>query len=92
MIDMILNIIFWICTSITFGCLLFAIGFLVKIHNLKLRGYEETYQALADGMLGEVKDPIEMTFISIENKMYHIGAWEAYCDFRSIFNDDDGEY
>jgi hypothetical protein len=89
---MILEIIFWVCTSITFGCLLFAIGFLVKIHNWKMRGYNETYQALANGRLGEVKDPIEMTFNSIENKMYHIGAYEAYRDFRNIFNDDDGEY
>lgn len=89
---MILEIIFWVCTSITFGCLLFAIGFLVKVHNWKMRGYNETYQALANGRLGEVKDPIEMTFNSIENKMYHIGAYEAYRDFRNIFNDDDGEY
>ena len=89
---MILEIIFWVCTSITFGCLLFAIGFLVKIHNWKMRGYNETYQALANGRLNEVKDPIEMTFNSIENKMYHIGAYEAYRDFRNIFNDDDGEY
>ena len=89
---MILEIIFWVCTSITFGCLLFAIGFLVKVHNWKMRGYNETYQALANGRLNEVKDPIEMTFNSIENKMYHIGAYEAYRDFRSMFNDDDGEY
>ena len=89
---MILEIIFWVCTSITFGCLLFAIGFLVKIHNWKMRGYNETYKALANGRLGEVKDPIEMKFNSIENKMYHIGAYEAYRDFRNIFNDDDGEY
>jgi hypothetical protein len=89
---MILEIIFWVCTSITFGCLLFAIGFLVKIHNWKMRGYNETYQALANGRLREVKDPIEMKFNSIENKMYHIGAYEAYRDFRNIFNDDDGEY
>lgn len=89
---MILEIIFWVCTSITFGCLLFAIGFLVKVHNWKMRGYNETYQALANGRFGEVKDPIEMTFNSIENKMYHIGAYEAYRDFRSMFNDDDGEY
>ena len=89
---MILEIIFWVCTSITFGCLLFAIGFLVKIHNWKMRGYNETYQSLANGRLGEVKDPIEMTFNNIENKMYHIGAYEAYRDFRNIFNDDDGEY
>ena len=89
---MIFEIIFWVCTSITFGCLLFAIGFLVKIHNWKMRGYNETYQALANGRLGEVKDPIEMKFNNIENKMYHIGAYEAYRDFRNIFNDDDGEY
>ena len=89
---MILEIIFWVCTSITFGCLLFAIGFLVKIHNWKMRGYNETYQELTNGRLGEVKDPIEMTFNSIENKMYHIGAYEAYRDFRNMFNDDDGEY
>ena len=89
---MILKIIFWVCTSITFGCLLFAIGFLVKIHNWKMRGYNETYQALSNGRLGEVKDPIEITFNNTENKMYHIGAYEAYRDFRSMFNDDDGEY
>lgn len=89
---MILEIIFWVCTSITFGCLLFAIGFLIKIHNWKMRGYNETYQALANGKLGEVKDPIEMKFNNIENKMYHIGAYEAYRDFRNTFNDDDGEY
>lgn len=89
---MILKIIFWVCTAITFSCLIFSIAFLIKIHNWKVRGYKETYQALANGKLGEVKDPIEMTFKSIENKMYHIGAYEAYCDFRSIFNDDDGEY
>lgn len=89
---MILEIIFWVCISITFGCLLFAIGFLVKVHNWKMRGYNETYQALANGRLREVKDPIEMKFNSIENKMYHIGAYEAYRDFRNIFNDDDGEY
>ena len=57
-----------------------------------MQGYNETHQALMNGRLGEVKDPIEMTFNSIENKMYHIGAYEAYRDFRSIFNDDDGEY
>lgn len=89
---MILKIIFWVCTSITFSCLIFAIGFLVKIHNWKMRGYNETYQALANGRLGEVKDPIEMKFNNIENKMYHIGAYEAYRDFKNIFNDDDGEY
>ena len=87
MIDTILIIIFWICTAITFSCLVFSIVFLIKIHNWKMRGYDETYQALSNGRLGEVKDPIEMTFNSIENRMYHIGAWEAYCDFRSMFNE-----
>ena len=57
-----------------------------------MRGYEETYQELMYGSLEEVKDPIEMTFNNTENKMYHIGAYEAYRDFRSMFNDDDGEY
>lgn len=89
---MILEIIFWVCTTITFSGLIFSIVFLIKIHNWKMRGYNETYQALANGRLGEVKDPIEMTFNSIENKMYHIGAYEAYRDFRNMFNDDDGEY
>lgn len=89
---MILKIIFWICTTITCSCLLFSIGFLIKIHNWKMRGYNETYQELSRGRLDEVKDPIEMTFNNIENKMYHIGAYEAYCDFRSMFNEDDGEY
>lgn len=86
MIDTILMIVFWIFTAITFSCLVFSIAFLIKIHNWKMRGYNETYQALLNGTLGEVKDPVEMTFNSIENRMYHIGAWEAYCDFRSIFN------
>lgn len=89
---MILKIIFWVCTVITFSCLIFSIAFLIKIHNWKMRGYNETYQELANGRLVEVKDPIEMTFNNTENKMYHIGAYEAYRDFRSIFNDDDGEY
>lgn len=89
---MVLKIIFWVCTSFTFGFLIFSIGFLIKIHNWKMCGYNETYQALANGKLWEVKDPNEMTFNNAENKMYHIGAYEAYCDFRSIFNDDDGEY
>lgn len=74
------------------GLLLFIINFLVKMHNWKMRGYNETYQALSNGRLGEVKDLIEMKFNSIENRMYHVGAYEAYRDFRSIFNDDDGEY
>ena len=74
------------------GLLLFIINFLVKMHNWKMRGYNETYQALSNGRLDEVKDPLEMKFSCIENRMYHIGAWEAYRDFRSIFNDDDGEY
>ena len=89
---MILKIIFWVCTSITFSCLIFSIAFLIKIHNWKVRGYKETYQELSHGRLDEVKDPIEMKFSCIENKMYHIGAWEAYRDFRSMFNEDDGEY
>ena len=89
---MILKIIFWVCTSITFSCLIFSIDFLIKIHNWKMRGYNETYQALMKGKLGEVKDPIEMTFNNIENRMYHIGAYEAYRDFRSMFNDDNGKY
>lgn len=84
---MILKIIFWVCTSITFSCLLFSIGFLIKIHNWKMRGYNETYQALSNGRLGEVKDPIEMTFNNIENRMYHLGAWEAYRNYRSMFNE-----
>lgn len=84
---MILEIIFWVCTSITFGCLLFAIGFLVKIHNWKMRGYNETYQELAHGRLDEVKALIEMKFSCIENKMYHIGAWEAYREFINLFNE-----
>ena len=89
---MILKIIFWACTSITFGCLLFAIGFLAKIQNWKMRGYNGTFKALMKGTIRKVENPSEMTFISIENKMYHIGAWKAYRDFRNIFNDDDGEY
>ena len=52
-----------------------------------MRGYNETYEELTHGSLDEVKDPIEMTFNNIENKMYHIGAWEAYRDFRSMFNE-----
>ena len=84
---MILKIIFWICTAITFSCLVFSIVFLIKIHNWKWRGYEETQQALMNGKLGEVKDPSEMTFNSIENKMYHMGAWEAYRNYKSIFNE-----
>lgn len=82
----------WICIGLGLIGLLFVINFLVKIHNWKLRGYEETHQALMNGKLDEVKDPLEMKFSCIENKMYHIGAWEAYRDYRSIFNDDDGEY
>lgn len=80
-------ILAWICIGFGLIGLLFVINFLVKIHNWKLRGYEETHQALMKGKLGEVKDPSEMTFNSIENKMYHIGAYEAYRDFRSIFNE-----
>lgn len=74
---MILNIVFWIFITITCSCILFLIGFLIKIHNWKLCGYNETYQSLANGKLGEVKNPIEMKFSSIENKMYHLGAWES---------------
>ena len=85
-------ILAWICIGLGLIGLLFVISFLVKIYNWKMRGYNETFQALMYGNLKEVKDPIEMTFNNTENKMYHIGAWEAYCDFRSIFNDDDGEY
>ena len=85
-------ILAWICIGLGLIGLLFVINFLIKMHNWKMRGYEETYQALINGKLGEVKDPIEMTFNNTENKMYHIGAYEAYRDFRSIFNDDDGEY
>lgn len=82
-------ILAWICIGLGLIGLLFVINFLVKIHNWKLRGYEETHQALMKGKLGEVKDPSEMTFNSIENKMYHIGAYEAYRDFRSMFNEDE---
>ena len=74
------------------GLLLFVIDYLIKLYNWKMQGYNGTFKALMKGTLEKVEDPNEMTFISIENKMYHIGAWEAYCDFRSIFNDDDGEY
>lgn len=84
---MILKIIFWVCTAITFSCLIFSIAFLIKIHNWKVRGYNETYQELSHGRLDEVKDPLEMKFSCIENRMYHIGAWEAYRDFRSMFNE-----
>jgi len=79
-------ILAWICIGLGLIGLLFVINFLVKMHNWKLRGYEETHQALMKGKLGEVKDPSEMTFNNIENRMYHIGAWEAYRDFRSMFN------
>ena len=81
-------ILAWIFIGLGLIGLLFVINFLVKIHNWKLRGYEETYQALMYGRLGEVKDPIEMTFNSIENKMYHLGAWEAYRNYRSMFNEE----
>lgn len=83
-------ILAWICIGLGLIGLLFVINFLIKIHNWKMRGYEETHQALMKGKLGEVKDPVEMTFSSIENRMYHMGAYEAYREFRSIFNDDDG--
>lgn len=84
-------ILVWICIGLGLIGLLFVINFLVKIHNWKHRGYEETYQALMYGSLGEVKDPIEMTFNSIENRMYHMGAWEAYRNYRSMFNEE-GRY
>jgi hypothetical protein len=82
-------ILAWICIGLGLIGLLLVINFLIKMYNWKLRGYEETHQALMKGKLGEVKDPSEMTFNSIENKMYHIGAYEAYRDFRSIFNEDE---
>ena len=81
-------ILAWICIGLGVIGLLFVINFLVKMHNWKWRGYEETQQALINGRLGEVKDPIEMTFNSIENKMYHLGAWEAYRNYRSMFNEE----
>ena len=80
---LLIKFVYGICTAITFSCLVFSIVFLIKIHNWKMHGYKETYQALANGRLGEVKDPIEMTFNSIENIMYHIGAYEEYRDFRN---------
>ena len=85
-------ILAWIFIGLGLLGLLFVINFCVKMHNWKMQGYKGTYKALVNGRLGKVEDPKEMTFISIENKMYHIGAWEAYRDFRNIFNDDDGEY
>lgn len=80
-------ILAWICIGLGLIGLLFVISFLIKIHYWKMRGYKGTYKALANGGLGKVEDPKEMTFISIENKMYHIGAWEAYRDFRSMFDE-----
>jgi hypothetical protein len=80
-------ILVWICIGFGLIGLLLVINFLVKIHNWKMRGYEETHQALMYGSLEEVKDPYEMTFNSIKNKMYHLGAWEAYRDYRSMFNE-----
>lgn len=74
------------------GLLMFVIDYLVKLYNWKMQGYNGTFKALMKGTLRKVDNPSEMTFISIENKMYHIGAWKAYRDFRNIFNDDDGEY
>lgn len=74
------------------GLLLFVIDYLVKLYNWKMQGYKGTFKALMKGTLKKVEDPREMTFISIENKMYHIGAWKAYREFRSMFYDDDGEY
>ena len=81
-------ILSWIFIVLGLIGLLFVINFLVKMHNWKWRGYEETQQALMNNRLGEVKDPSEMTFNSIENKMYHMGAWEAYRNYRSIFNEE----
>lgn len=80
-------ILAWIFIVLGFLGLLFVINFLIKIHNWKVRGYKETYQELSHGRLDDVKDPFEMTFNNIENRMYHIGAWEAYRDFRSMFNE-----
>jgi hypothetical protein len=57
-----------------------------------MQGYNGTYKALMKGTLKKVDNPSEMPFISIENKMYNIGAWKAYREFRNIFNYDDGEY
>lgn len=74
------------------GLLLFVIDYLVKLYNWKMQGYKGTFKALMKGTLEKVEDPREMTFTSIENKMYHIGAWKAYREFRSMFYDDDGEY
>lgn len=79
-------ILAWIFIGLGLLGLLFVINFCVKMHNWKMCGYNETYQSLANGRLGEVKDPIEMKFNNIENKMYHLGAYEAYRDFRSMFN------
>jgi hypothetical protein len=39
------------------------------------------------GTLKKVDNPSEMPFISIENKMYHIGAWKAYREFINLFNE-----
>jgi hypothetical protein len=80
-------ILVWICIGFGLIGLLLVINFLVKIHNWKMRGYNETYQELMYGSLEEVKDPIEMTFNNTENKMYHLGAWEAYRDYRSMFKE-----
>lgn len=80
-------ILAWIFIVIGIIGLLFVINFYVKIHNWKVRGYKETYQELSHGRLDDVNDPFEMTFNSLENKMYHIGAYEAYRDFRSMFNE-----
>jgi hypothetical protein len=80
-------ILAWIFIGLGIIGLLLVIIFLIKMHNWKWRGYKETHQALMNGRLGEVKDPSEMTFNSIENRMYHIGAWEAYRNYRSMFNE-----
>ena len=53
----------------------------------KMQGYNGTFKALMKGALRKVDNPSEMTFISIENKMYHIGAWKAYREFINLFNE-----
>lgn len=69
------------------GLLLFAIDSLVKLYNWKMQGYNGTFKALIKGTLKKVDNPREMSFISIENKMYHIGAWKAYREFINLFNE-----
>lgn len=72
---------------IVLGLLMFVIDYLVKLYNWKMQGYNGTFKALMKGTLRKVDNPSEMTFISIENKMYHIGAWKAYCEFINLFNE-----